>query len=87
MFVPLWLVFLASGTLMALLALGWGVQTRQFEDQDRARYLPLVGLSPEELSRPALEPRRVAERWAMGLVLFSGGLVLVSTLWVVLRHL
>ena len=50
MFVPAWLIFLASGTLMAVLTILWAIRSDQFEEQDRARYLPLVGLSAEEMS-------------------------------------
>ena len=50
MFVPTWLIFLGSGTLMALWVLVWGVKNRQFEDQDRAGYLPFGGLTPAEVS-------------------------------------
>ena len=46
MFVPFWLIFLVSGTLLAVLTIVWAIGSRQFDDQDRARYLPLAGLAP-----------------------------------------
>lgn len=84
-FVPLWLVFLASGTLMALLALLWGVRSRQFDDQERARYIPLVDLTAEELAAAA-PARRVANRYGLLAVLLSGALAIAAALAVVLRH-
>jgi len=84
MFVPLWLVYLGTGTLMAVLTLVWAMRSRQFEDQDRARFLPLAGLEAEAV-RPARRASRV-ERWAIVAVLACGALALLSTLAVVLRH-
>ncbi|HJX51480.1 MAG TPA: cbb3-type cytochrome oxidase assembly protein CcoS [Polyangia bacterium] len=83
MFVPLWLTFLATGTAMAVLALLWAIRSRQFDDQDRARYIPLLELSPAELAAPP-PPRRRGARLGIAIVLASGGLALVSTLVVVL---
>jgi nitrogen fixation-related uncharacterized protein len=85
MFVPVWLFFLATGTLMALLVLSWAIRTGQFEDQDRARYLPLCGLPDAE---PGLRPpaRRRIARLGVLAILASGAVALASTLWVVLRH-
>ena len=85
MFVPLWLFFVGTGTLMAVLTLIWAVRTGQFEDQDRARHLPLVGLSAAELTAPPAR-RGVVMRVAVGVMILSGALVLLSTLAVVLRH-
>ena len=85
MFVPLWLSFLGTGTLMAVLALVWAMRTNQFEDQDRARFLPLFALSAEELRATPI-PRRAA-RLGIYAVLLCGGLVLLSTAVVVLRHM
>ena len=58
MFVPVWVIFLASGTLMAVLAIVWAIRSDQFEEQDRARYLPLAGLSAMTGSPPEV-PQRV----------------------------
>jgi nitrogen fixation-related uncharacterized protein len=84
-FVPLWLFFLATGTLMALLTLLWAVRTRQFDDQHRARYIPLHDLSPDEL-RAAPAASRIAGRVALLAVVLSGALAIAAALAVVLKH-
>lgn len=86
MFVPIWLFYLGTGSLMAVVTLVWAMRTRQFEDQERARFLPLAGLSPEELAAPA-PPRRRAVRLGLLGVLASGGVALAAGLAVVLRHI
>ncbi|GAB7028213.1 hypothetical protein [Geotalea toluenoxydans] len=40
-FLAMWLGFLAVMITAITLALVWAVRSRQFSDQDRARYLPL----------------------------------------------
>jgi len=59
MFVPLWVWYLVTGTAMALAVLAWALRTHQFEDQDRARYLPLADLTDRELAAPPPDPARV----------------------------
>jgi cbb3-type cytochrome oxidase maturation protein len=86
MFVPVWLYFVGTGTLMAVLTLVWAVRSRQFDDQDRARYLPLAGIPAAELARGPAR-RSVAARVTVGVMVLSGLFVLGSTLVVVLRHL
>jgi cbb3-type cytochrome oxidase maturation protein len=86
MFVPVWLYYLGTGTLMAVLTLWWALRARQFDDQDRARYLPLVGMEPGELER-APRPVGGATKLAMAVVLLAGAWVLTSTLVVVVRTL
>ena len=83
MFVPVWMIFLASGTLMAVLVIVWGIRSNQFEEQDRARYLPLVGLSAREM---AYQPpvRRGASFYALMVIVVSGVATLVATLALVL---
>jgi nitrogen fixation-related uncharacterized protein len=85
MFIPLWLGYVVTGTLMAVLTLAWALRTRQFDDQDRARYLPLVGLPPNqaEAGRGA-RPHRASV--APAAILVAGAVVLAQTLWVVLRN-
>ena len=83
MFIPTWLIFLFSGVLMTLLTLVWAVRTGQFEEQDRARFLPLHGLSPAELASPP-PGRRTASFYANLAVLAAGGLAVTLTLYLVL---
>lgn len=85
MFVPVWLLFLATGTVMTVLVLVWALKTSQFEDQDRARYLPLVGLTPGELGAEPV-PHRTLSKVGVFLVLLSGLVVLALTLVTVIRH-
>ncbi|HEX7598870.1 MAG TPA: cbb3-type cytochrome oxidase assembly protein CcoS [Polyangia bacterium] len=84
MFIPLWLIFLASGTAMAVFSLMWAIRSRQFDDQDRARYIPLQGLTLAELAAPP-PPRRRAGRVGIAIIVASGGLAILSTLALVLR--
>jgi len=83
MFVPVWIVFLLSGTAMAVVVLLWAMRTRQFDEQQRARYLPLVGLTAEELAAPP-PIRRGASFVALLTILAVGTLVLGLTLMKVL---
>jgi nitrogen fixation-related uncharacterized protein len=86
MFVPLWLIFLVSGLAMAVFAVVWGMRTRQFEDQDRARFLPLVGLTADELgSQPKATHR--AEYAAMCAMLAVGLIALGAGFILALRHM
>ena len=79
MFVPLWLVFLSSGLLMAVITVVWAIRKRQFEDQGRARYIPLAGLSAAECeARPASKHRaEIAGVWAL---VFVGSAAIVACL-------
>jgi nitrogen fixation-related uncharacterized protein len=84
MFVPAWLIFLASGTAMAVLFVLWAIRTDQFEEQDRARYLPLVGLSAKEMSeQPPV--RRGASFYAILTIFVCGIVTMAATLAAVLK--
>lgn len=64
-------VYLILGLLLAVAAIAWACWTHQFEDQERARFLPLRDLSPAELDAPP--PRRLTPSVAMaGVVLLTG---------------
>ena len=86
MFIPFWLIFLLSGTLLAVVTIVWAIRSRQFDDQDRARYLPLIGLEPADY-----EPRRQSRRRGPGyyvtaVLVFSGMAVIWATLFLVAGH-
>ena len=84
MFVPVWLTFLATGLAMAVGTVVWAVSTRQFEDQDRARFIPLLGLEGDGLA--ARTPRR--RPWVHvchGLIVAMGLFVLAFTGFLALR--
>ncbi|MBI5583150.1 MAG: cbb3-type cytochrome oxidase assembly protein CcoS [Deltaproteobacteria bacterium] len=64
-----WLVLVVFSLGISLLAFFWGLQSGQFSDQERARYLPLRGDRPPS---PAPSP---GKRPPEGYVLFFIGLV------------
>jgi cbb3-type cytochrome oxidase maturation protein len=59
-FLVLWITFAVVALGGVIAAFVWAVRNRQFSDQDRARYLPLVsGIpEPEEDEAPAGPPAR-----------------------------
>lgn len=83
MFIPLWLVYLFSGTIMAVLTLLWAVRGHQFEDQDRARFIPLANLTPAEMVAPVRRAPVSARIAIFGIVALGIG-TLLWTLAVVL---
>ena len=95
MFVTFWIFFLTTGTLMALFTLMWAIHSKQFEEQDRARYLPLVDMHPSEYVSTLPSATRADHqkrhafwfRFGMGAVLVSCGFAILSTLVVVLKHI
>jgi cbb3-type cytochrome oxidase maturation protein len=63
--------YMVSGALVAALAVVWAVRSRQFEDQDRARFLPLRDLGERELASPPRAHLPPSVVW-MGVVLLVG---------------
>ena len=54
MYYPYFIAYMLSGLVLSVLVLIWALRNRQFRDQQRARYLPLVGEAearPLEVSR------------------------------------
>lgn len=69
---------------MAIGTVVWSIRSQQFEDQNRARYLPLVGLTPEELAdKPPV--RTGVNFYAMLFIIFIGLFSIGSTLYVMYR--
>ena len=86
MFVPLWLIFLVSGTLLAVITIIWAIGARQFEDQDRARFLPLAGLRPDDYRPRRRERRRGPGYYVTAFLVAAGASVIWVTLYYVARH-
>jgi nitrogen fixation-related uncharacterized protein len=54
MYLPYFIAYMVSGLVLSVLVLIWALRHRQFRDQQRARYLPLVAeveAKPVEVSR------------------------------------
>ncbi|HYR02055.1 MAG TPA: hypothetical protein VES58_01835 [Syntrophobacteria bacterium] len=54
MYYPYFIAYMVSGLVLSVIVLLWALRTRQFRDQQRARYLPLVGEAearPVQVSR------------------------------------
>ncbi len=84
MFVALWLSFLLTGIAMAVGVVIWAVKTRQFEEQERARYLPLD--TPDDLAAPP--PVKATPNMLANLSIITIGLVAIAiTLRIVIHHL
>jgi cbb3-type cytochrome oxidase maturation protein len=47
MYFPAWMILIAFSLWASLAAFLWGLQSGQFSDQDRARYLPLRDVLPQ----------------------------------------
>lgn len=54
-FVVIWVGFMALMIICMGLLLLWAVRSRQFQDQDRARYLPLMSGIPDADEKPGKE--------------------------------
>lgn len=66
-----WFCLMAAGLVASVVLLFWGHASGQFADQERARYLPLVG---EEITGPdkgSHSGKREARALA-GLIIFAG---------------
>ena len=86
MFVPFWLIFLMSGLIMAVFSVAWGIRTRQFDDQERARFLPLTGLPRIERAH-AKKKAFKAEHAAICVILLIGITTIGAGLIFTLRHM
>jgi cbb3-type cytochrome oxidase maturation protein len=74
MYFSVWMILLAVSLWVSLAAFWWGLQSGQFSDQDRARYLPLRDIRPQT-------PVRDPARWPLEVYVLMGlGLLLVVSL-------
>lgn len=68
----LMLIYLIGGSAFACFVLVWALKNRQFQEQERARFLPLKDLSEAELANPPR--RRVPPSVALIFVVLAVGL-------------
>ena len=73
MYLPLWIILVAFSLWFTLMAFFWGLQSGQFSDQERARFLPLrdAGLPPA-IKDPAGLPVEVYVMMGLGLMVLLG---------------
>ena len=67
-----WFSLMAAGLVASVLLLLWGHKSGQFADQERARYLPLVG---EEVHGSNREQRRITREIYVLAILMAGAVV------------
>jgi len=73
MYFPLWIILVAFSLLASLAAFFWGLQSGQFSDQERARFLPLRDALPAPAPKnPAKLTVEVYILMAIGLMVLSG---------------
>ena len=89
MFVPVWMIFLTTGLIMAAVAVVWGIRTRQFDSQDRARYIPLVGLDTDEIQTDGNKAKAThrINYLALYLLVGVGMSAILAGLFMALRHM
>ena len=66
------IIYLIGGVSFAMFVLIWALRSRQFQEQDRAKWLPLRDLSPDELDHPPA--KRITASVAMIFVVLLAGL-------------
>ncbi len=76
------LIYLLVGGVFAVSVLVWALSSRQFDEQDRARFLPLRDLCPQELAEPP--ERKITPSVAMIFVILVCGLTPVVTMLIML---
>jgi nitrogen fixation-related uncharacterized protein len=75
------LVYLLGGVVFAVFVISWALSTKQFRDQDRARFLPLRDLSAAQLETPARHRMTASVGLVFVVFLLSGwifGLLIVA---------
>jgi cbb3-type cytochrome oxidase maturation protein len=72
------IVYLIGGAAFALFVLVWALRSRQFQEQERAKWLPLRDLEDDEVDRPP--PKRVTPSVFMIFVILVAGLGVLAHL-------
>ncbi|MGC1402093.1 MAG: cbb3-type cytochrome oxidase assembly protein CcoS [Thermodesulfobacteriota bacterium] len=83
MYFSAWVILIAFSLWVSLLAFFWGLQSGQFSDQDRARYLPLRDSLPQRMVKdPARLTIEVYVLMSIGVLMVVG---LTGSLYLALR--
>ena len=70
MYLPLWIILVAFSLWFTLMAFFWGLQSGQFSDQERARFLPLRDTQPQPVVKnPAKLTLEVYVMMSIGLMI------------------
>jgi cbb3-type cytochrome oxidase maturation protein len=73
MYLPLWIILVAFSLWFTLMAFFWGLQSGQFSDQERARFLPLRDNHPQPaVTNPAKLTVEVYVLMSIGLLVLVG---------------
>ena len=73
MYFSAWVILIAFSLWASLVAFLWGLQSGQFSDQDRARYLPLRDILPQPMVK---DPARLTME--VYVLMFIGILMVVG---------
>ncbi len=72
MYFPIWMILVVFSLGISLTAFIWGLQSGQFSDQERARYLPLRdGLAQTPVKNPSKLALEVYVLIFMGLIVLA----------------
>ena len=79
------LIYMFTGAGLAVFVIFWALRSRQFQEQDRARFLPLRDLSDQDLAQPSR--RSLTPSVALlGLVMVVGVGAVVGMLFLMAGH-
>lgn len=73
MYFPVWMILVAVSLGLSLAAFFWALQSGQFADQERARFLPLADRLPRPpVPNPSKWPVEVYVLMGIGLMVLAG---------------
>ena len=75
MFINLWILFGSFGIIFSILLFIWAVKKGQFEDQERARFLPLKDIDDDDKLK---KPRRGFSETMLFMIIAVLGLAMIS---------
>ncbi len=78
-----WVDLLCISVLISIAVFFWMLKTGQFSEQNRARFLPLIGERFMPMASPPAKSK--AQYYAMLAILLTGFLVLLGPFFVLLR--